>query len=112
MNKQDLTVQKEGKSLIPSTWPANGIIRVKHLSGSTECLAKSIQSTATGVVSVHLQNDYNSDGSKAYTLVSLTAEALVGSALVLNSANEVPCVFDEILQTGTDIALSALTIWI
>lgn len=111
MNKLDLTVQKEGKALIPSEWPATGVIAITDLVGNAK-IAKALQSTASGVVSVHLINDFNEDGTKAYTLVSLTAEALVSGGLVLNSANEVPCAFDEIRETGTTITLSALTVWI
>jgi hypothetical protein len=112
MNKQDLMVQKEGKAKIPTTWPSNGIVRVTHLSGSPECLAKAVQSTAAGILVVHLNNDYDAAGAKVYTLVALTAAALVNGALDLASAYEVPCVFDEIRSTGTTIALSALTVWI
>ena len=111
MNKSDLIVQKEGRCKIPTTWPASGIIRMTHLSGTPECLAKAVQSTAAGKLSVHLNNDYEDAGAKVYTLITLSAAALVDGAINLMSENEVSCVFDEIRETGTSIALSALTIW-
>lgn len=111
MNKLELTIQKEGKALIPAEWPSSGIVEITDLAGKSK-IAKAIQSTSAGMVSVHLLNDYDGNGVKAWTLVSLTAEALVTGGLVLNSANEVPCAFDEIRSTGTTITLSALTVWI
>lgn len=112
MNKSDLTVQKEGYALIPAVWPAGGIVRVTHLSGATECLAKSVQSTETGVLMVHLNKNFDAAGAKIYSPVPLTAAPPIGGNVDLISANEVPCVFDEFLETGTTIALSALTVWI
>jgi hypothetical protein len=112
MNKSDLMVQKEGIAKIPASWPSSGIVRITNLSGTTECLAKSAQSTETGVLMVHLNKNFDAAGAKVYTAVPLTAAALVGGNVNLLSEYEVPCIFDEILETGTTVTLASLTIWI
>jgi hypothetical protein len=112
MNKSDLIVQKEGKAKIPAAWPSNGIVRITHLSGAQECLAKSVQSVSAGLLSVHLNKDFDAAGNKVYTLIPITASPLVSGNINLMSEYEVPCVFDEIRETDTTIALADLTVWI
>jgi hypothetical protein len=105
-------VQKEGKAKIPAAWPTTGIIRVTQLAGTIESLSKAVQSVEAGALSVHLDKDFDATGAKQYTLIHLPAAALVDGALDLSGQNEVSCVFDEIRETGTTVALAGLTIWL
>jgi len=102
-----MIVQKCGSASLPAAWPESGIVEIVNRKGE-RALGKAIQSSSAGTVYIHGVDDTDASGTKTYTLVTLAATT-PGD---FTGTNEVPFVFDEIRQEGTDIALSAFTVWI
>jgi hypothetical protein len=102
-----MIVQKCGSAALPSAWPSDGIVQIVNRAGN-RAVGKAIQSSAAGNVYVHGIDDTDASGVKTYTLITLEATT-EGN---FSGVKEVPFAIDEIRESGTTIALGALTVWI